>query len=66
MQLTEERVYLGYSSRGIGVPHHHGRENGSRQVGIAMEQQLRAHILIHNRKQRVPWGWQEAFEILRS
>ena len=44
-QLTEERTHLGYSLRGIGVPHHHGRENGSRQVGIAMGKPLRAHFL---------------------
>lgn len=60
-QLTEERTHLGYSLRGIGVPHHHGRENGSRQVGIAMGQQQRAHILIHKQEAESALGMAGGF-----
>lgn len=31
------------SSRGIGVHHSHSGEHGSREVGIALGQQLRTH-----------------------
>lgn len=45
----KEGVFAAYGSRWIRVHHHDGSEQaaGSRQTGMALEQQLKAHISVH-------------------
>lgn len=55
-----------YSSREIAVHHLQGREHCSKQAGAALTEQLRDHIHLTNRNQRVHWEWQETSETSSS
>ena len=52
----ERDLYGGYCPREMGVHHHNGREDGGSQVGIVLEQKLRAHILIHKQEDESTLG----------
>ena len=50
----------------VRVPDHHDGEHGSRQAGMALEQEQRTYILIYRKEAERPnWEWHVLFETLK-
>lgn len=57
-------TWRGLQSRGLGVHDHHDEEHGSRQAGMVLGQQLRAHISVCKQKaESANWKCRETFEV---